>query len=316
MATLLRWLALAAPLLTACGEEVAGPPDDLGPPLSGVVPAAPLPTAAWLFPVDPVDPVELSCITRYDFTSRYADVECLTEYVDGDPLHWTTTCPGPEDDELIDQVEVLVDEGGRRLFDAAREDIREWTRTLTYDDLDRLTEIAIEVENDASGDSVITFTDFNERGQPLRMTRTGEERDLGSYSFPANDEYGSYTYDALGRLTDHEVRYVANDATALDIHIVYDDAARRRYWTAKSDTSSFDNSAGAGESRWSELFDEEDRIVEWEWSWRPADEQVTHESKFWRYRYDEEGRLLTTVYEERYYGTEFQYTAHEVYDCP
>jgi YD repeat-containing protein len=312
MATVLRWLALAAPLLTACGEEIAGPPDDLGPPLPGVVPqsAGPVPGAEYPTSSRPGD---RSCITRYDFTGGIADAECLTASVDGDPLHWTTSCPAH--DRLTDQVEVLVDEAGRRLFDATREDVREWTRTLTYDDLDRLIEIRFDTENEATGNSVLTFTAFNERGQPLHMTRTGDVWDLGPLSFPGNDQVGSYAYDARGRLTDHEVRFVANDATYLDMHIVYDDAARRRNWDVEVDTSSFDGGSGPGVNGRSELFDEENRLVESE-RFSPPGTVGTRDTSVSRYRYDDEGRLLTTLFEERAYGTELQYTAHEIYDCP
>ncbi len=117
----------------------------------------------------------------------------------------------------------------------------------------------------------MTFTDFNDRGQPLHMTGTGDVWDLGALSFPGNDQDGSYEYDALGRLTDHEVRFVANDATYLDIHIDYDDAARRRNWDIKVNTSSFDGGSGPGENGWSERFDEDNRLVERERFTRAGD---------------------------------------------
>ena len=312
MATLLRWLALAAPLLTACGEEMTGPPDVSGPPLPGVAPQSAGPVPGVEYPISS-RPGERSCITRYDFAGSIADAECLTVSVDGDPLHWTTTCPAH--DRLADQVEVLVDEAGRRLFDATREDAREWTRALTYDDLDRLIEIRLESENEATGDSVITFTDFDERGQPLHMTRTGDVWDLGPHSFPGNDQVGSYAYDALGRLTDHEVRFVENDATYLDIHIVYDDVARRRNWDIVVDTSSFDGGSGPGVNGQSERFDDQNRLVESE-RFSPPGGVGTRDTSLSLYRYDEEGRLLTTVFNEHADGADVQYTAHEVYDCP
>ena len=312
MATFGRWLPLAALLLTACGEEPVEP-DDLGPPLPGVVSQSASPVPGAEVPTSG-QPGEQSCITRYDFTGSLADAECLTEWVDGDPLHWITTCPAH--DRLTEQEEVVVDEAGRRLFDATRDRGSAWTRTLTYDDLDRLIEIRFDSENDETGDSVIAFTEFNERGQPLHMTRTGDDWNLGDHSIPANNEYGTYEYDALERLIHHETRFSANDSLHVDIDIEYDDAARRRNWNVTVDISGIDpNAGGPGENGGSELFDEENQLVELDWFTPPG--TVGMRDSFLRlYRYDDEGRLLTTVFEEHAYGRDLQYTAHEIYDCP
>ncbi len=296
-------------LLGACSDGGAPAPTIEGPPLPGMTITgnsdAPWVRLHYMAP---------SCLTRYDFEDG-PDVECRTEFVNGDPLHWIRTCPdhrGLRGSGIGLEVEQRVTEDGDPLF-------RHWVgignsgiTRYTYDDEGRLSLIEFDDDSDGDIDATKTITEHDADGRPLAATIDGPLIDSPGDEFPAREEHETWGYDEHGRLISIQRVLVVDGTVTERLSISYDDQARRRNWDLI-----IDNGPGYQPHPYFvegyELFDEENRLVTH--NWVPDGSEI---GWIFQYRYDDEDRLLTTIADLSADSDQdrLRYVAHEVHDCP
>ena len=312
MTTKLRWICLGWLSLAACGDTGGPEPSTfLLPSVDPMADGVPGANVAVDFDTN------AACIIRYDFAGDDVDIECRTERVNGDPSHWIRTCPEHSHDSpfwLLEEFQ--LDESGRTVFERhiSINPSANYSAETTYDELGRLVRRVS--SGVVSGDRIFTVDAFDDAGRPLHATDKGPD-----WVYPyegtlpgTGNQFANYAYDAHGRLTFREFRFVSNGAAWWSETIAYDDAARRRNGQVILDTSSVDpGSPLPGVNGGYDLFDAEGRLVEQYWS-RSSDPRVRDD---WTstYRYDEQGRLLTETFDFESYGSRTQYVSHHIYDC-
>jgi len=309
MRTLLS-LSLSIVLAGACAAEPIDPPTDF------FVPSA-RPTNLDGFDFAEIVSATPSCMTRYDIAGLTPGVECRTALVDGDPRHYVTTCPAVHAN-LATTHEVELDAADRLVHDVA-----------IYPDVagmaSRPGSYATTYHHDAEGRLVAMETESHRVDMPGRMVAFGEldgdgnarVADVTSDPLVLDQIYPStahsrwaLTYDTHDRLIGFQARFAPSGNLYFDETIAYDDRARRRELSFKADLSAEIPSSppNAGPpTRQYDLFDRDGRIIE-----RRALQASSGHNWAVRFRYDEQGRLLTTVSD----STGYHYTAREIYDCP
>lgn len=303
----LRCFMVLVCLIAGCGDEseVAHPPD--GPPLPGMTD-----TEKLTNPRSRSLDTAVSCLTRYDFDDPDPDAECRTELVDGDPLHWITTCP--EHKALSLETEKQVSEGGEPLLERWQGIGASMITRYTYDDQGRLTLVESDNDSDGEVDRTKTITEHDEDGRPLAATIVGPVVYSAGDDFPAVEQQQTTGYDEDGRLVSDEIVLVVDGLVLHSASITYDEQTRRREWALTWDISpAFPDYPSPILVEGYELFDEENRPVTY--NWLPDGSEI---GWTYQYRYDEEGRLLTTIADIADDSDEdrLRYIAREVYDCP
>jgi hypothetical protein len=118
------------------------------------------------------------------------------------------------------------------------------------------------------------------------------------------------SYDGNDRLIGFQARFAPSGNLYFDESIAYDDHARRRVLSMKTDLSAeipiFPPTEGPPTKLY-DLFDHDGRIIE-----RRTIQASSGHDHAERFRYDEQRRVLTTVLTSASYS----YTAREIYDCP
>ncbi len=305
-----KLLSLSFMLAGACADEPIDPPTDF------VVPSARATN------VDGFDFAELvgtakSCMTRYDIKGLARGVECRTALVDGNPRHYVTTCPAVHAN-LPTTHEVELDAADRLVRDVAiYPDVAgmasrpgSYATTYAYDADGRL--VAMETESQRAGmpGRMVAFGELDDNGNPRAADETSDPLVLDqTYPSTAHSRW-TLAYDARDRLVSFQARFAPSGNLYFDETIAYDDHARRREFRIKVDLSAeipiFPPNTGPP-TRQYDLFDRDGRIIE-----RRAIQASPGRDWAERFRYDEEGRLLTTVSDSAGYS----YTAREIYDCP
>jgi hypothetical protein len=304
-------LSFSFPLVLAgaCADDPTLPPTDF------VVPSARTTN------VDGFDFAEMlgattSCMTRYNIAGLPPGVECRTALV-GDARHWITTCPAVHsqlpttreieldaDDRLVRDVAIYPDVPG-----VASRPGRHAT-TYHYDAEGRLA--AMETESDRPGipGRAVTFGDLDPAGNAHSAEVTNEPFVFDQpYPSTARSQW-SLTYDAKDRLIGFQARFAPSGNLHFDESVAYDDHARRRVISFKSDLSAEIPTIPPTQgppAKLYDLFDREGRIIE-----RRTVGSVARNNSAQLFRYDEEGRMLTTAFT----STSYSYTAREIYDCP
>lgn len=312
-----RYLVMWLCLIGACSDEGEPVVTIDGPPLPGMT-AAGYSRAPWARPYD----IPPSCLTRYDFEEG-PDAECHTEFVDGDPHHWLTTCP---DHQRLKAAGI-----GRELEKQLTEDgdplLERWltlgtsatgavleiggTDRYTYDDEGRLSLIEFDFDSDGDIDARKIITDHDADGRPLAATVDGPLVYSPGDELPAVEEHETWGYDDHGRLTSNQTVLAADGTVITDLSITYDDRARRRGWNIIFAGPSPYGPAALVEGY--ELFDEANRLVTH--NWIPDGSEIGWN---FQYRYDDDGVLLTTIADLSvdHDQDRLRYVAREVYDCP
>jgi len=240
-----------------------------------------------------------ACIVRYDFSGSVPAlpaVECSTSLVGGDPLHWITTCPPHP---FVDrEVELQVDAQHVPLFERLVTSAGEFT--FTYGPMQSRPGVTV-TQTDAAGNplhAVFEVADLlDESGVPVAGT---------------GHQDWSWVYDDNERLTDVSAVMTNFGKTFLTMHITYDDAALRIQYSSTVDFAGVTFPVGTppGENGGFDQFDTNLRLIERSF-FHPGDHS------HFAYRYDDQGRLLTTVGDQTSGSrSHVQYVENSIYECP
>jgi|GEM_PF-3020134 len=303
-------ISLSVVLAGACAADPALPPTDF------VVPTAR--TAS----LDGFDFTELfarapSCMTRYDIAGLPPGVECHTAPVGGDPRHTITTCPAVHpllatthelaldaDDRLTSDIAIYPDVPGKPSRPGR------YATTYHYDAGGKLVAMETVSTREGMPGRMVAFGGYDGRGDARTADVTSDPLVLDQVYPSTAHEQWALDYDASDRLTSFQARFSPSGNLFFDESISYDDRARRREFRLKSDLSAeipiFPPNNNPP-TRQYDLFDHEGRIIE-----RRAIQAASGHDFAMRFRYDDDGRLLTTVSQSSAYS----YTAREIYDCP
>jgi hypothetical protein len=241
-----------------------------------------------------------ACVVRYDFSGSapaVPNLECTTALVGGDPLHWITTCPAHPVVER--ELELQVDAQHHVVFERhlyANNEV-----SISYLPLDTRPGVTV-VQKDTAGNPLrATFAVADLLGGP-----TGSDPIPGS----GHQEW-SWQYDANERLTGVSALFTDFAKKFFSMDIAYDDAALRIQFASTVDYSGVVLPAGSapGENGGFEQFDDGLQLVEF-YQFNGADQS------HYGYRYDERGRLLTVVGDQKRTRSHVQYVQDFVYQCP
>jgi len=239
-----------------------------------------------------------ACIVRYDFSGSapaLPGVECNTTLVGGDPLHWITTCPSHP---FVDpEVEIQVDAQHVPLFERLVTSAGEFT--FSYGPMQSRPGVTV-TRTDAAGnplEAVFAVADLlTGSGAPI----------VGS-----GHQQWSWVYYDHERLTDVSAVMPDFGKSFFSMHIVYDDAALRIQYSSTVDYSGVTLPAGTppGENGGFDQFDTNLRLIERSF-FHPGDQS------HFAYRYDDQGRLLTTAGDQTSGTRHVQYVENSIYECP
>ncbi|MEO7730003.1 MAG: hypothetical protein ABIY55_03455 [Kofleriaceae bacterium] len=258
-----------------------------------------------------------SCMTRYDIAGLPPGVECHTALIDGNARHYVTTCPAVHAslattheleldaaDRLIHDVAVYPDVAGQSSRPGS------YATTYHYDAQGRLAAMETESTRDGMPGRMVAFGEPDASGNASSAAVTSDPLVLDQvYPSTAHSQW-ALDYDASDRLIGFQARFAPSGNLYFDEAITYDDHARRRELSLKTDLSAeipiFAPNLNPP-TRQYDLFDHDGRIIE-----RRAIQPSAGHDWAVRFRYDEQHRLLTTVSD----SADYHYTAREIYDCP
>lgn len=304
-------LSLSIVLAGACADAPTDPPAD-----DFLVPTA---RAAGLdgFDFTLIFNTTPSCMTRYDIVGVPRSAECRTALVGGDARHYVTTCPAVNP-YLPTTRELQLDAADHLQLDVATyPDIPgvasrpgRYATTYHHDAQGRLTAMETDSDREGMAGRTVVFGDVDASGNARSAAETNDPFVFDRpYPSTAHSQW-TLQYDAHDRLITFQARFSPSGNLYFDEAIAYDDHARRRVFSMKTDLSAevpiFPPNPGPP-TKFYDLFDHDGRIVE-----RRAIQPAPGDDWAQRFRYDERGRLLTTISQ----SASFSYTAHEIYDCP
>jgi hypothetical protein len=302
--TLLPALALLG-ALGACTDVVTPPQHH---------PASPLPSARRSQVADEGVVPPPACLTRWDFPDLGVQFDCPTTLVDGNPHHYVTTCPVPPAfvDRLPDRDEVELDDAGHIAHEISVYTYPPESNAIgpyndvvsTYDAAGRLAD---RLATDGAGKTyshwVVTERDAS--GRPLTVSIHQQPLVISDVVYPAIEisEF-RYSYDPTGRLIEEQWWLTSLNQLFEDRTIAYDDVGLRRTYAYEFNSTGVIPPGGISHGNQYDLFDDAVNLVE-HGSNYPQDVAV--------YRYDEQGRLVSSIDSREYFPT---VTQSFIYDCP
>jgi hypothetical protein len=304
-------LAFLVTALGACTD--AGP--------TTAPPAPPMPSARSVeMPDFDVGLATPACVTRWSYASLGVTFDCRTAFVNGDPLHYITTCPVPasvarvdlehpadRDEVTLNTRRQLVHERATYTMPANGRPVEDLV--AIYDDAGRFRERTV---TDGAGNQYTdwTVTAFAPDGQMSAVLMNTIPLEINGTVFSiTGQKVLSFGYDPSGRMITEQARYTADNWLTYDRTITYDDAAlRRNYATTVDPGDAFDPlyHPGPALTRAYELLDRSGNVLE-----------AGNDDPYTPYqlvlRYDEQGRVVSRVKVlPRSPGLTISY----IYDCP